>query len=366
MLTQPLRTACVVLLVLPAALAAAPPAQARSGAAPVPVQVCNQSQDWRRPGPEDMARTVWRDGRYVDFLAGTVNARVVAYYTHHFLFLTTVSASGVGHTLNLTGLATSRAAPCGSSPDPALDEGREVVIWVLGYRVAAADVTGSTLTLTVEPNSPALDRGYAIVKAPRPGGLWYVRFVLPDGREVARASSPDAICCIDEPPPDAPLPAAFPRPANGLAVPDGAGSLQVETVAGHERVTQARYLALVRPGTAPVDLARRYAAALAGAGLEVTAVEPSGDAASFALRGGRGGPLADLNAGRVTVELPAESDPVGTLLVSLTLEYAADPPRSEAVPAQRLPRSGGTAPASAGLAALLGLTLLAVSRLVRR
>jgi hypothetical protein len=131
-------------------------------------------------------------------------------------------------------------------------------------------------------------------------------------------------------------------------------------------VTQARYLALVRPGTAPVDLARRYAAALAGAGLEVTAVEPSGDAASFALRGGRGGPLADLNAGRVTVELPAESDPVGALIVSLTLEYAADPPRSEGAPRQLLPRSGGTTTASAGLAAVLGLTLLAVSRLVRR
>jgi hypothetical protein len=181
MLTQPLRTACVVLLVLPAALAAAPPAQARSGAAPVPVQVCNQSQDWRRPGPEDMARTVWRDGRYVNFSTGTVGDRILAYYTHHFFFLTSPTLNGVGKLLAWSGLDTARVMGCGGDYDPALIEGGEVAIWVVGYRIAAADVTGSTLTLTVEPNSPALDRGYAIVKAPRPGGLWYAASPCPTG-----------------------------------------------------------------------------------------------------------------------------------------------------------------------------------------
>jgi hypothetical protein len=167
-------------------------------AAPVPVRVCAEDRTWRRPGPDEMARTVWRDNRYVDAATGGVPEWVLAYHTHHFFFITTPTANGVGKLLDWSGLATARPRGACGSTDAALAERREVAVYVLGYRVAAAHVAGSTLTLTVEPNSPLLDRGYAIVQAPRPGGAWYARFVLSDGREVARASTPDTICCADE------------------------------------------------------------------------------------------------------------------------------------------------------------------------
>ncbi|HEV8633714.1 MAG TPA: hypothetical protein VG370_05665 [Chloroflexota bacterium] len=195
-----LRTAMLVAMLVAVSLAAAPPA----AAAPVPVPVCAEDRTWRRPSPDEMARTVWRDNRYADPATGAVSERVLAYYTHHFFFMTIVTANGVGKLLDWSGLATARPQGLGCAGGPAaLLERREVVVYVLGYRVAAADVTGSTLTLTVEPNSPALDRGYAVVQAPRPGGLWYARFVLPDGREVARAASPDQECCAAETDPDA-------------------------------------------------------------------------------------------------------------------------------------------------------------------
>jgi hypothetical protein len=201
---QPLR-----MLVLPTAVAlwlvGAPPA----AAAPVPVAVCAEDRAWRRPSPAEMARTVWRDNRYGDAATGVPQSHAPAYYTRHFLFFTFSTASGASHALDMTGLRTSprdgwpTAALCMPAHDPATGRAREVVVWALGYRVLGADVAGGTLTLTVEPNSPGLDRGYAIVKLPRPDGAWSARFVLPDGREVARAPEPDRIlCCAEEPDPE--------------------------------------------------------------------------------------------------------------------------------------------------------------------
>jgi hypothetical protein len=204
-----------------------------AAAAPVPVRVCEENREWRRPSPAEMAATVWRDNRYRDPATGAVNDRTLAYYTHHFLFFTIVSASGTDHALDLTGLKTARPRGLCMPPyDEALGRGRDVVIWALGYRVAAADVTGSTLTLTVAPNSPALDRGYTIVRVPRPGGFWYPRFVLPDGREVARASSPDFICCAEEPALDDPAQdarAALARFMDARLARDGPAALALVT-----------------------------------------------------------------------------------------------------------------------------------------
>jgi hypothetical protein len=199
-----------------------------AAAAPVPVEVCAESREWRRPGPDEMARTVWRDNRYADAVTGAVPERVLAHYTHHFLVFTFSTASGVDHALDMTGLKTSPRAPwprglCMPVHDQALGRSRDVVVWALGHRVLGADVAGRTLTLTVEPNSPALDLGYAIVKVPRPGASWTARFVLPDGREIARATDPDRICCADEPGADAPrgLPSALLVPTD---VPTGFGA----------------------------------------------------------------------------------------------------------------------------------------------
>jgi hypothetical protein len=41
------------------------------------VAVCAEDRDWRRPGPDDTARTVWRDNRYVDVVTGGVPERVL-------------------------------------------------------------------------------------------------------------------------------------------------------------------------------------------------------------------------------------------------------------------------------------------------
>src|SRR5919109_1377132 len=32
----------------------------------VPVRVCAEDRDWYRPEPREMARTVWRDSRYIN------------------------------------------------------------------------------------------------------------------------------------------------------------------------------------------------------------------------------------------------------------------------------------------------------------
>jgi hypothetical protein len=48
---------CALLLV------AFPNATARADT--VPVLVCTEDRAWQRPTPEEMARTVWRDNRYV-------------------------------------------------------------------------------------------------------------------------------------------------------------------------------------------------------------------------------------------------------------------------------------------------------------
>lgn len=41
------------------------PANMTAAAETVPVQACADDRAWQRPTPEEMARTVWRDNRFV-------------------------------------------------------------------------------------------------------------------------------------------------------------------------------------------------------------------------------------------------------------------------------------------------------------
>ncbi len=339
------------------------PALAQPGEAAVPVRICDQNQGWHRPDPETMARTVWRDSRYVDFASGTINARELAFYTHHFLFFTTVTASGASHALDWTGLALARASPCGTGPDPALEQGRAVVIWILAYAFKSAAILGNTLTLTVQPNATT-EQGYTIIEAPRPGASWVARFVLPTGDELARASSPELICCADEVPPDVAVPSAVPRPADGLAVLDGPGSLTVQAVAGQPRATDARYLALVAVGTPPRRVAERYAAAFRAAGFSVGSVAATGDTATCTFTAS---PTTDreLASGQVLVSPPPDRTIPGAVTVSLRLNYADDQRRT-AAPARVLPGSGGLPTVAMLVAAVCGATLLGAGLLARR
>jgi hypothetical protein len=198
-----------------------------AAAAPVPVEVCAESREWRRPGPDEMARTVWRDNRYADAATGRPLPHALDYYTHHFLFFTTPSPSGAAHVLDMSGLATAHPrelchADGGPIGPPLYDlaAGRTVAVWALGYRVLAADLTADALTLTVEPNA-APNRGYAIVEVARPPAAdWTARAVLADGREVARKADWWGICCAEEAAPDAPrrLPATGGPPLQFLGL----------------------------------------------------------------------------------------------------------------------------------------------------
>lgn len=351
-------TAGLLLLLLWWASAFAQPAEAA-----VPVRICDQNQGWHRPDPQTMARTVWRDSRYVDFASGTINSRELAFYTHHFLFFTTVTASGASHALDWTGLALARASPCGTGPDAALERGQAVVIWILGYAFKNAAILGNTLTLTVQPNATA-EQGYTIVEVPRPGASWIARFVLTTGRELARVSSPELICCADEVPPDVAVPSTVPRPADGLAVLDGPGSLTVQAVAGQPRATDARYLALVAVGTPPLRVAERYAAAFRSAGFSVGAVSSTGDTAAFTFTAS---PSTDhgLASGQVLVSPPPGRDVPGAVTVSLTLTYADDQGRTTP-PAHVLPTGGGLPTVAILVTAVFGAALLGAGLLVRR
>ncbi|HTE85369.1 MAG TPA: hypothetical protein VK821_11595 [Dehalococcoidia bacterium] len=178
----------------------------------VAVRTCREDASWVRPTPDQMAATVWQDRRYVDGSTGSVYPTELAYYTHHFVVFTSVTASGASHALDLTGLITAwRSAPgdlCGAEYDDALLTGQEVALWVFGYSVLAASRGPASLTVTVQPNV-SVDLGYSIVQIPRPlGEHWSLRLVLPDGTDVAGATSPPIVALASEPlyspPPESP------------------------------------------------------------------------------------------------------------------------------------------------------------------
>lgn len=185
---------------------------------PAAIQTCRADPNWVRPTPDQMAATVWQDPRYIDVATGEVLPYALAYYEGHFLFFTTPSPSGVEHALDMTGLFTAGIGPdelCGANGGPgeaALIAGREVVIWAIGYAIVTGELAGDTLTLAVEANASP-EQGYAIVQVPWPQAEpWVVRFVLPDGTEIARAISPMSICCAEEHAPSATAPAAAVMP----------------------------------------------------------------------------------------------------------------------------------------------------------
>jgi hypothetical protein len=209
-------------LVLAAGVAASLVWAAAATAAPAPVRLCAEDRGWVRPSPDEMARTVWRDNRYGG-PDGRPLPQALAYYRTHFLVLATESASIAGHALDMTGLASTHVTGlCGSGPDAELAAGRAVVVWALGYHVAAADVAGGTLTVTIEPNA-APDHGYEVVELARPpGDAWATRFVLADGREIARVASP-ADLLAEETPMPAGLPKTGGPPAEALPLGSALG-----------------------------------------------------------------------------------------------------------------------------------------------
>ncbi len=169
---------------------------------PVPLRFCLEAPEWQRPTPAQMATSVWQDRRYSD-PDGSVLPEALAYYEHHFILFTIVTASGVSHALDLTGLNLSpspvRDPLCSADFDAGLFDQREVAVWVFGYSVLAADLTGDTLTVTVAPNATP-EQGFSIIQLPRPQQEhWTVRFVRQDGQEVARAIDPGPVTYADEP-----------------------------------------------------------------------------------------------------------------------------------------------------------------------
>jgi hypothetical protein len=206
-----------------------------------------------------MAHTVWRDNRYADAATGVPLPHALTYYTHRFFFFTTPSPSGAEHVRDMTGLVTAHLnlrGLCGAGSEPGLGPelaaGRTVAVWVVGYHVAAADLTGDTLTLTVEP-SATTDRGYAIVGVTRPpAAAWTARAVLADGREVARKADWRGICCAEEPGLVPPAPPGLPR-TGGPPVPPAplAGAFGLALVGLGAALRVARRAALVRWWTRP-------------------------------------------------------------------------------------------------------------------
>jgi hypothetical protein len=206
-----------VLAGLLAVIALAGPAR-HAAAAAVPVVACAEDRDWPRPSEDEMARTVWRDNRYRE-PDGRPIPPALAYHRARFVVWSIVTGSGVAHALDMTGLMTVRPHGfCETRTDAGLRASRTLVVWLLGYHPAAADLVGAVVTITVEPNAtPA--HGYAAVEVPRPPTPgWTARFVLPDGREVGRVRAGTGVSLADEPSAAAPgrLPAAGGAPDGAL------------------------------------------------------------------------------------------------------------------------------------------------------
>jgi len=298
----------LLLIVFPSAPALADPAL---------LQVCAADRTWQRPTPEEMARTAWRDNRYVMRSAAGVDVWpvLVPYYIQHFLLFTLFS-SGMSHAEDLTGLMPAHPAICAGSDD--LQRSAAVEIWSIGYHVDHALVTADTLMVTVEPNGTA-STGYEIAQTPRPPQEpWTARFVLADGTEVAAASPVHEVVAtaVDDQVPDAGLPDGLPRPEEGHSVLDGAGSTIVDSAG---RLTYARYLVLVPDGTTPSDEADTYRAIVTGAGFATSGPTTNADgSASFSIDAS---PNGDLGSGKVLVQQAMVPPIDGALTVSLTITY---------------------------------------------
>jgi hypothetical protein len=307
----------VVLSSLCCALMLAVPSNMTAGAETVPVQVCAEDRVWQRPPPEEMARTVWRDNRYVCRSTTGVDVWpvLIPYYTQHFLLFTQIS-SGMSHAMDLTGLMPAHP-PNLCAPSIDLERGATVEIWAFGYHVDGAELTTDTLTLTVDANASSTT-GYAIVHVPRPQiEAWTARFRLPDGTPVATASPVhDVLPATDTQTPDASLPAGLPHPEEGSSLLDGAGSIVLD---GSGRLAYARYLALVPDGTTTSQEADRYQNAIATAGF--TTSTPATNADGSAMFSFVASPSPDALSGTVLVEEPSSPDIAGVMSVSLIFTY---------------------------------------------
>jgi hypothetical protein len=160
-----------------------------------------------------MAATTWLDNRYRDL--GGPHTSAQSHYAGHFFLFVTPTGSGVSHMLDMSGLATPPTAPdaprrprpvsyCGAAGGEgaeALIAQREVAIVAIGYRIDAATIIGSELSIQVTPGSPQADRGYHIVQVARPSAPnWTARFVLADGATRACGNSRRILAA--EPPAD--------------------------------------------------------------------------------------------------------------------------------------------------------------------
>lgn len=351
------RSAHAVLLALMGILLLASPVQA-SSRAPAPVTICDQNATWHRPSPEAMAQRIWRDARYVDPLSGTAGQNELAFYTHHFFAFTGTSAGVINRALDLTGLAVASPRLCrpGAQGIPTLEN--PIMVWIFGNTLRTASRDGGTLYLTVAP-STTLDEGYVIVEVPRARLLV---ITSPAGQNLTQLDLAhpvgDSATAI-EPLPDRTIPPSFPRPTNGRAVLDGADSLHVETIGGEARATYARYLVLVPPGTTPLQVLQRYAAALRAVGFQVDpiAVDPEAEAYGFTFSASStSGRYID--AGRILAPRLADPSSPGAIQISLFLGYADEN--------GHLPSTGGVPQTAFPVGGALGLVLLSAGVATRR
>jgi hypothetical protein len=135
-----------------------------------------------------MAASVWSDNRYRN-PDGSVPAIMRAYYDRSFVVFTTPSGSGASHALDLTGIGQPPPARmCGDAATDGLLQQREAVVWALGYRVMRASVQGDVVDVEVQSTGA----GFHMAEIVRPSANpWTARFLLPDGREVARWATTD-------------------------------------------------------------------------------------------------------------------------------------------------------------------------------
>jgi len=135
-----------------------------------------------------MAATVWSDNRYRN-PDGSVPPIMRAYYDRSFVVFPTPSGSGASHALDLTGIGQPPpAGMCGDAATDGVLQQRKAVVWALGYRVTRASAHGDVVDVEVQPTSA----GFHMAEIVRPSTtVWTARFLLPDGREVARWTTTD-------------------------------------------------------------------------------------------------------------------------------------------------------------------------------
>lgn len=338
-------------LVLIGAIISVVPAWAASTSAPV--VVCDHNSAWRHPSPEAMARTIWRDPRYVDPRSGTVSPAELGFYNHPVLAFRQTSAAAIRRALDLGGLAGAQLRLCPPGAQESADIGNPLMLWLVENTLQGASREGDTLRLTVTPGS-----GYTILEVPRTA---LIEVATENGQEMARIDLANLtgdcfMACA--PRTDRAFPPGLPHPANGRAVLDGADSLHVEMIDGRARATYARYLVPVAPGTTPREILRQYAAALQAAGFQVDpiAVDPEAEALAFTFAAGPSSPSA-VAAGRVTVPRDGADTP-DAVQISVFLAYKGAP--------GHLPASGGPPTLALPVSGLLGLAFLVAGLTARR